>query len=176
MTHETSPSVRRQVLIALLLVVVVALIAFLGSLATMPHTDSGWYEDASKVAWTPPDWLFSPVWTILYLFIAVVGFLLWRAGYRGPGKKNEASVPLGIFIVQLVLNGLWTPLFFAAYPAIGEIGWILAFIDIVALIAAVVILIIVAWRWSRTASILLVPYLLWLIYASTLNMGIIVLN
>ncbi|MBK0419029.1 tryptophan-rich sensory protein [Leucobacter sp. CSA1] len=171
---ETRPPVAKQIAVGLGLLAVVALIAFLGSLATMPNTE-GWYARVEKVPWDPPNAVFGPVWSILYALIAVAGFLVWRAGYRG-GEPNAARGTLGIYAAQLVLNGLWTPIFFAGYPVVGEVAWWLALAVILALIACVVWLAISAAKWSRIAAWIMVPYLLWLAFATTLNAGIIVLN
>ena len=156
------------------LLAVVALIAFLGSLATMPNTD-GWYADAEKVPWDPPNAVFGPVWSVLYFLIAVAGWLIWRAGYR-EGKPNQARRVLAVFIAQLALNSLWTPVFFAGYPLIGEPAWWIALGIILALIASVIWLAVNAARWSKLAAWIMVPYLLWLLFATSLNVGIIVLN
>lgn len=174
-TVPGTPPVPRQIAVAALLLVAVTAVAFFGSLASAPNVD-GWYADAAKVPWNPPGAVFGPVWSVLYLLIAIAGFLIWRAGYAGPGAPNAARRALGIFGVQLALNAAWTPLFFAAYPAIGEIAWWSALLVIVALMTSVVLLMRAAGGHSRIASWLLVPYLLWLLYATTLNIGIIVLN
>lgn len=174
MTKHTHPAVARQVVTGVVLLAVVALIAFLGSLATMPNTD-GWYADAEKVPWDPPNVVFGPVWSVLYFLIAVAGWLIWRAGYR-EGKPNQARRVLAVFIAQLALNSLWTPVFFAGYPLIGEPAWWIALGIILALIASVIWLAVNAARWSKLAAWIMVPYLLWLLFATSLNVGIIVLN
>lgn len=170
-----APAAGRQIGVAALLLVVVAAIAALGSLATVPNTD-GWYASVAKVPWNPPDAVFGPAWSVLYVMIAAVGFLIWRAGYAGQGKPNRARRVLQIYAVQLVLNGLWTPIFFGGYPLVGEPAWWLALGVIIALIATVVQLTRAAARHSSLAAWLLVPYLLWLLFAASLNAGIIVLN
>ncbi|MGO3146821.1 MAG: TspO/MBR family protein [Leucobacter sp.] len=174
MTKHTHPAVARQVVTGVVLLAVVALIAFLGSLATMPNTD-GWYADAEKVPWDPPNAVFGPVWSVLYFLIAVAGWLIWRAGYR-EGKPNQARRVLAVFIAQLALNSLWTPVFFAGYPLIGEPAWWIALGIILALIASVIWLAVNATRWSKLAAWIMVPYLLWLLFATSLNVGIIMLN
>ena len=168
------PSAPRQISVGVGLLVVVFLIAFLGSLATAPNTD-GWYAEAAKVPWNPPNAVFAPVWSVLYVLIALAGFLLWRSGYRA-GRSNAAARTLWIYVVQLALNGIWTPIFFAGYPLIGRTAWWLALFVILALIACVVWLGVTSVKRSRVAAWIMVPYLLWLAYASTLNAGIIVLN
>lgn len=159
---------------AAILLAAVALIAFLGSLASASNVD-GWYASAAKVPWDPPNSLFGPVWSALYLMIALAGWLIWRNGYR-ENRPNAAGKPLRIYAMQLVFNALWTPVFFAGYPAIGEAAWWIALIIIVALIVSVIWLAGAAARWSRIAAWIMVPYLLWLLFATTLNIGIITLN
>lgn len=169
------PTILRQIVVLILLLVIVAAIAFCGSMATAPNVD-GWYADVTKVAWNPPNWVFAPAWTTLYVIVAVVGFLIWRAGYDAEAGGNRARGTLTIYGLQLVLNAAWTPVFFAGYPLIGEVAWRAALVVIIALIATVVWLVALAARWSKAAAWLLIPYLGWLIYAASLNAGIIVLN
>ena len=178
----TKPTVLRQVVMAVIFLVIVASVAAFGSLATIPNTENGWYADAVKVAWSPPNWLFGPAWSLLYFLIAVSGFLLWRAGYAGTGAdprnvvRNRAQGPLTIYAIQMILNLLWTPVFFAGYPIVGAAAWWAALIVILVLIGTVVALIIATAKWSKLAAWLLVPYLAWLLFATSLNIGIIALN
>lgn len=79
-------------------------------------------------------------------------------------------------LLQLILNGLWSPVFFAGYPLIGDAAWWIALIIIIALIVSVIWLAIIAMPWSKVASRLMLPYLLWLLFATSLNIGVIVLN
>jgi benzodiazapine receptor len=170
-----TPSVPRQIAAALAFLAIVATVAALGSLATVPNTQ-GWYADVEKVAWSPPDWVFGPAWSVLYLLIALAGFLTWRSGFAGAGARNRARAALRLYIVQLILNFAWTPVFFAGYPLVGAAAWWAALIVIVLLVVAVAILIVAMWRWTRVGALLLVPYLGWLMFATTLNAGIIALN
>ena len=110
-----------------------------------------------------PSWLFGPVWTVLYVMIAVSGWLVWRRA----GWVRSAH---GMYAVQLVLNMLWSPLFFGA----GLLG--LAFADILLLAASIVATIVLFARVSRLAAVLLVPYLAWVGFASALNFAIWRLN
>lgn len=169
------PTFGRQVLVGVILLAAVAGIAGFGSLANAGNTD-GWYERVNKVAWDPPNWLFGPAWSVLYLLIAVAGFLIWRAGYRGGGRQNRARRPLALYIVQLAFNAAWSPTFFAGYPLIGEAAWWIAMGIISILIALVIWLIFVTFKWSKAAAWLLGPYVTWMAFASTLNAGIIALN
>ncbi len=139
------------------------LVAFLGGLASTSNVD-GWYSTASKAPWTPPNWVFGPVWTVLYILMAVAAWLVWRKG--GPASRSF----LKLYWVQLVLNLCWTPLFFALYPAFGAPALWLGFVDIAALAVVLVLLIRKAFPVSRLAGVLLLPYLAWVGYASTLNL------
>jgi tryptophan-rich sensory protein len=124
-----------------------------------------WYPTLAKPTWTPPGWLFGPVWTVLYICIGVAGWLVWRrAGFAG------ARVAMIVFGVQLALNALWSVLFFG----MRQPGW--AFVEIVLLWIAIAGTIIAFWRHSRPASLLLAPYLLWVTFASALNFAIWQLN
>ena len=117
-----------------------------------------WYAGLVKPAWNPPNWLFGPVWTVLYLMIAVSGWLVWReAGFSG------ARTALLLFAVQLVLNATWSWVFF------GLRRPDLAFAVIVLLELSILGLIALFRPFSMTASLLLVPYLLWVGFASVLN-------
>lgn len=138
--------------------------AGLGSWLTPPSIE-GWYSGLVKPAWTPPNWLFGPVWSALYLCMAIAAWLVWRsAGFSG------ARFALGLFSVQLVLNVCWSAIFFWAHrPG-------LAFAEIV-LLWVLILATTVAFRpLSRVAALLMTPYLLWVAYAATLNYGIWRLN
>lgn len=171
----SAPPTRTQVKAAALFLGVVIVIAAAGSLASASNTE-GWYLDVQKVAWNPPNWVFGPAWSVLYVLIAVTGFLIWRAGYAGEGKENRAKSVLWAYAIQLGLNAIWTPIFFAGYPVAGRAAWWAALIVIMVLIAAVIWLAIEAAQFSKAAAWIQVPYLLWLMFATSLNVGIIVLN
>jgi translocator protein len=138
------------------------LAAFVGS----RFTDTGaWYQALQQPAWEPPDWLFSPVWTLLYTLMGVAAWLVWRArGFAGAGGA------LGLFGVQLALNVAWSWLFFAMQRPD------LAFAEIVVLWAAILATLVAFWRIRPLAGALLVPYLLWVTYAAALNLAIWRLN
>ena len=120
-----------------------------------------WYVGLAKPAWTPPNWVFGPVWTVLYLMIAVAGWLVWRGGH---GR------PLLFWGIGLALNATWSWLFFGRHLT-GA-----ALVDIVALWLAIAAFIWSAWGASRTASLLFVPYLAWVTLATALNFAIWRLN
>jgi tryptophan-rich sensory protein len=117
-----------------------------------------WYAMLSKPTWNPPSWVFGPVWTLLYIMMGVSAWLVWKEGGFAQQRK-----PLTLFLVQLVLNAIWTPLFFGAH----ELG--IAFAEILLLWLAILATILAFRRVSTTAAWLLVPYLLWVSFASVLN-------
>jgi tryptophan-rich sensory protein len=135
-------------------------VAGLGSLATNPEIPN-WYQTIRKPAWTPPNWLFGPVWTLLYLAMAVAVWLVWkRAGWEANGGA------LWLFVIQLALNLAWSFIFFKFHnPA-----W--AFVDIVFLWLAILVTIVRFAGISSAAALLLVPYLIWVTYAASLNFAI----
>jgi tryptophan-rich sensory protein len=145
-------------------------VAALGVVTTIGAVD-GWYARAPHVVWTPPNSAFGPVWTGLYTMIAVAGWLVWLRR-----RERRAAVALPLFVVQLVLNSLWTPIFFGAYGLIGPTALWIALVVILALDLTVAATIAAFWPVSRLAALLLVPYLAWILYASTLNWGDAVLN
>jgi len=129
-------------------------------------TDTGpWFQALRKPSFYPPDWLFGPVWGVLYGLMAVAAWLVWRK--RG---FSRASAPLGLFGVQLALNVAWSYLFFGARnpPA--------AFAEILVLWAAILATLVSFLRVSRAAGYLLVPYLAWVTFAAALNFSIWRLN
>ena len=124
-----------------------------------------WYGALSKPSWTPPSWLFGPVWTVLYVMMAVAAWLVWRRqGLAGAG------LPLGLFAAQLALNAAWSPVFFRLHA----VGW--GFAVIVALWVTVLATVVAFWRVMPTAGWLLVPYQLWITFAGALNLAIWRLN
>jgi len=156
-------------------VLAVAVVAVVGSLASAAGVD-GWYADAAKPPWTPPNWLFGPVWTVLYLGMALAAWLVWRSGEPGRRARPGRRRALSVYWAQLVLNALWTPVFFAAYPTWGPAAlWVAAGI-MLALLVAVAYCLVAFWRISRVAGAIMVAYLAWLLYASTLNLGVALLN
>ncbi|MDX3375013.1 tryptophan-rich sensory protein [Streptomyces sp. ME02-6991-2A] len=161
-TAGAAPSRRRSWLTLLLLLALCYGVAAAGAVATGDAVST--YAALDRPAWAPPGWLFGPVWTVLYGMIAVAGWLVTRR--PGPGRR-PALVAWG---VQLGLNALWTPLFFAA----GQYG--LAFLDIALLLAAVAATALLCARVDRRAALLLVPYLLWVGYAAALNLALWLTN
>jgi benzodiazapine receptor len=161
---------RRDWLGLLAFLAVAIAVAAIGSLTTIGAVD-GWYAHADHVGWTPPNWIFGVVWTVLYAMIAVAGWLVWRMRYR-----RDVRTALTLYAAQFVLNSLWTPVFFGGYQLIGVAALWVAVVIIIALDLLVAATVASFWPASRTAALLLVPYLLWILYASSLNWGDAALN
>jgi tryptophan-rich sensory protein len=121
-----------------------------------------WYAGLAKPAFNPPAWLFAPVWTLLYILIAVAGWRVWQ--------RDRIGWPMKLWWGQMALNFLWTPVFFAAH----QID--LAFIFILMMLAAILAFIATAGRQDRVAAWLFVPYAVWVAFASVLNGSIWALN
>jgi benzodiazapine receptor len=129
------------------------------------YAPSSWYRVLVKPPWTPPDWIFAPVWTLLYILMAVAAWQIWRGG-----RAVRVKIALSFYFVQLILNGLWSWIFFQRQ----QIG--LALADIVVLWAAVLLTCVLFWSVRRTAGVLLLPYLAWVSFAGVLNYAIWSLN
>ena len=122
------------------------------------YMPGAWYASLAKPSWNPPNYLFGPVWTVLYVLMAVAAWLVWqKAGFSGAGPA------LTLFVAQLALNALWSYLFFGQHRPDR------AFVDIVALLVVIVTVTMLFWRIDRTAGWLMVPYVLWVTFASYLN-------
>ncbi len=120
-----------------------------------------WYPTLVKPSWTPPDWVFGPVWSILYIMIAIAGWLIYRARH-----STKRTVALILYGCQLALNFIWSFLFFSLRsPTLG-------LIDIILLCLLISLTIIKAWSVRPLASLMLIPYLVWVVYATSLNAGI----
>lgn len=136
-------------------------VSVLGGRATVPALAS-WYPALAKPDWTPPSWVFGPVWTLLYPLVAVAGWLAWREG--------RARVGTLLFLLQLALNAAWPWIFFGD----RRIG--LALLCVIAMWLAILATIRAFWPVSRGAAVLLVPYLAWVGFAAVLNAAIWFLN
>lgn len=125
-----------------------------------------WYAGLAKPAFNPPNWIFSPVWTTLYALMGVAVFLIWRQGF----DRKDVKIALAVFDIQLILNVLWSIIFFGLHSP----AW--ALVDIVLLWLAIVWTMVVFYKISKPAVWLLVPYLLWVSFATYLNYAIWTLN
>lgn len=121
-----------------------------------------WYAALNKPVFNPPNWIFAPVWTTLYLLIAM-------AGWRQYEARDHGSL-LPLWWAQLILNFLWSPAFFVL-----QLPW-LALVVIAALWATIVLFIRSTWRWDRPSAVAFIPYLAWVSFATVLNLSIAVLN
>lgn len=139
--------------------------AALGGMATATGLES-WYETLTKPSWNPPGWVFGPVWSALYLSMAVAAWVVFRKA----GSWGAAAAALGLFAIQLGLNALWSWVFFGWERP----GW--AFVEIVALWAAILATMIAFFSRSALAGGLMVPYLAWVSFAAFLNWTIWRLN
>lgn len=128
-----------------------------GAVGAVASVDAAsFYAQLSKPSWAPPAWVFGPVWSVLYALMGVAAWLVWRS----PGAKKVA---LGLFGVQLAANALWSWLFFAWHRGA------LAAVEVLVLLALIVATVAAFWRSSRLAAALMLPYVLWVSFASVLT-------
>jgi tryptophan-rich sensory protein len=141
------------------------LAGMIGSFFTRPAVPT-WYASLEKPFFTPPDWVFAPIWIILYILMGIAAFLVWRKGWQQ--KPNRSALIL--FGIQLILNALWSFIFFGLQSPLA------GFIEISILLVAILLTIQSFLQISRIAGLLLIPYFLWVALASGLNLSIWVLN
>jgi len=170
LTADTRPAPGRSVLALILFIAIAFAVAAVGSLATFQNVE-GWYADADKAFWTPPNVVFGPVWTVLYTLMSVAAWLVWRE----PASSARTRA-LSVYIVQIALNAIWTPVFFGLYPVVGPVALWVALAIIVALDVMVLVTMLRFWPVRRAAAVLLIPYWAWVLYATTLNAALAVLN
>lgn len=157
---------QKRVIIKLIASLIICQLAgFVGSLFTTPSIPV-WYASLVKPSFTPPNWVFSPVWISLFVLMGISLFLLWEKTLHYPGVK----IAMCWFAVQLVLNMLWSILFF------GLKSPFLGLIEIIVLWIAIFITILKSLRVSKLAGVLLIPYLIWVSFAAGLNYSIWTLN
>jgi tryptophan-rich sensory protein len=121
-----------------------------------------WYQSLNKPSWTPPDWLFGPAWTILYVLIAIAGWKVWQVQGMGPA--------LIVWFIGLGLNALWSYLMFGAHRID------LALYDAIGMLVSIIAFIVLSWGLDKGAALLFVPYLAWVSFATALNLAILRLN
>ena len=153
--------------LAKLVVIILLCLAtgYLGSLFTRQSIPN-WYADLQKPSFNPPDWIFAPVWTILYLMMAVSAFIILSKDLN----NSKVKIAFIVFLIQLLLNGLWTPIFFGAHLIF------VALIEIIILWLSIILTIVLFWKVSIPAALLLLPYILWVTFAAVLNAAIWLLN
>jgi benzodiazapine receptor len=146
-------------------VVLCELIGSIGSIFTAPSITT-WYASLAKPWFTPPNWLFAPVWITLFLLMGIALYLVWERGL----EKKEVKLAVSIFGVQLVLNVLWSLIFFGLQLPFY------AFIEIIILWIAILVTIIKFYQISRPAAVILLPYIIWVTIAASLNYYLWILN
>ena len=153
--YSHTPSPRRQPLLALLAWIGFVMVTFCAPALGALSAPGTWYASLHQPTWNPPAWIFGPVWTFLYLLMATAVWMVW--------KRDGWKLPVGLYLVQLVLNAGWTPIFFGAH----ELGWALA--EIIALWFAILVTLLSFLRVSMVAALMFVPYLAWVSFAAFLN-------
>jgi benzodiazapine receptor len=161
---ETPPGRLRNGAMLIFFLALCATISVLGGLVTSSSVNT-WYAGLAKPSFNPPDWVFAPVWTVLYIFIAVAGWRVWRAA-----GFTKARGAFSVYWLQLALNLVWSFLFFGMHLIS------VALIDIMALLAAILVTIVRFWPIDRIAAILFMPYAAWVGFATALNAAIFRLN
>ena len=155
----------RDIIKLLISIVACQCAGIIGSIFTTPAIPT-WYATLQKPSFTPPNWLFAPAWVTLYLLMGIAAFLIWRKGLEQKGVKSA----LVIFLVQLVLNALWSVVFFGLQSPLYGV------VVILALWVVILLTIIRFFRLSTAAGSLMLPYILWVSFAAVLNVSILVLN
>ena len=162
MVTEPAAKPSLNLLVLLVFLVFTLAVGFVAGQVTAPNIAS-WYAHLAKPSFNPPNWVFAPVWTALYVLIAVAAWRYWRvAGWRSKG--------LALWLIQLALNFAWSFIFFGAHNP----GAALA--DLVVLWLAIAATLTVFWRTDRPAGVLLIPYLAWVSFAGLLNFWVWQLN
>jgi tryptophan-rich sensory protein len=149
----------------LISVVICELAGIIGSVFTTPSIP-GWYEGLAKPPFNPPNWIFGPVWTILYAMMGVAAYLVYEKGMR----NKEVKRAMAVFAGQLLLNTLWSIVFFGAHMILAGAG------VIVLLWVGILASILLFRPISKPAACLLVPYILWVSFATVLNSSLYILN
>jgi len=140
-------------------------VGVVGSLFTYPSIQT-WYATVRKPDFTPPNWVFAPVWIILFVLMGISAYLIWIKGL----ENKNIRIALLIFGIQLVLNGLWSFLFF------GLQSPLYAFFEVIILWLVILLTITKFSKISKTAGLLLIPYIIWVSFAAILNFYIVRLN
>ncbi len=158
-------SATKSVLVLIGFIILAQLAGVIGSVFTAGSVDI-WYPTINKPSFTPPGWVFGPVWITLYTLMGISAYLIWRKGWSNPQVKSA----LRIFFCQLILNALWSILFFGLH-------WLFwAFVEIAVLWLLILLMILKFRKISPIASYLQIPYLLWVTFAGILNLAIWLLN
>jgi benzodiazapine receptor len=169
LVSNRSEGVPKRPIVALLgFLTVCYAVAALGALATAPSIAT-WYAALAKPGFNPPNWIFAPVWTTLYGFMAIAAWLVWKTPRKDSRAASRLSA-LTLFGIQLLLNAVWTPVFFHYHQLLE------ALVVILALLVAILLTTLSFWKISRFAAALMLPYLAWVAFAAALNYQIYGLN
>lgn len=133
-----------------------------GTLIGMATLPGPWYEALNKPFFNPPNWLFGPAWTVLYVLVGIAGWRVWNLDRSGSLMK--------VWFIQLVLNFLWSPVFFGLHMIGGGL------VVVVCMLAAILAFIAMAWQRARVSALLFLPYAAWVAFATALNAAIFALN
>lgn len=125
---------------------------------------TGWYQQIQKPSWNPPNWIFSPVWTTLYILMGIAAGIVWHS------KEEGKSKALLLFVIQFLFNLAWSFIFFRQH----EIGW--ALVEIITMLVLIIATTVSFYRINRLAGYLMIPYILWVSFATCLNAAIWMLN
>ncbi|HML06006.1 MAG TPA: TspO/MBR family protein [Methanobacterium sp.] len=157
---------KKDDIIKLVISILIPLIAgFIGSIATFDGI-TNFFNVLNKPVWTPPSWAFAPIWTTLFILMGIALFLVWRKGF----ERRDVKIAMAIFGVQIILNILWSVIFFGLRSITGGL------IEIIILWIAILVNIVVFYRISKAAGLLLVPYIIWVTIASYLTYTVYILN
>lgn len=160
---KSSFSKQKQIWGLIAWLVVCFSVSAMGAFASLQP--KSFYAQLTQPSWAPPGWLFGPVWSTLFTMMAISAWLVWRSGGFNSNQKA-----LSIFLIHLIFNGLWSWLFFA-----WNLGG-LAFADIIVLWSLILTTIVLFWRTSSASGMLLIPYLMWVSFASVLSFTMWQLN
>ena len=170
LVQSNSPSRFRSVLALAGFLLLCYAVAAIGAYSTTPAIPT-WYADLTKPSFNPPNWIFAPVWTALYALMALAAWLIWRTPTEPQTLQDSARLDALIaFYIQLVLNFLWTPIFFHYHQIL------VAAVIILLLWLAILLTIVLFWRVRPLAGVLLMPYIAWVTFATALNLAILRLN
>jgi len=155
---------KKSILPLLVFILITLFAGFIGSLFTTPSIAS-WYAFINKPSFSPPNWLFAPVWSLLYILMGIAAFLIWQK------RDNLKTKPALMFYgIQLILNTFWSIIFFGMHnPG-------LAFLEIIILWTFILITLIKFYKINKTSGILFIPYFIWVSFASILNFAVWMLN
>lgn len=144
------------------LVVFLVLVIVVGGTIGVLNAPGEWYQSLQKPPFNPPNWVFGPVWTLLYVLIAIAGWRTWVRAPRGTAMR--------FWVAQMALNWIWTPVWFSL-----KLLWP-AFAVIALMLAAIIGFIVTSWREDRASALMFLPYAAWVSFASLLNLSIAILN